>query len=347
MQNLSVGCLLLLFFSTLSCSNRDTPQKRSGKETREMLTVDGQVVALQSKDLSYSYTGSLVANEAIDIQPEISAKVTKIFFKEGAIVNKGELLVKMFDADLQAGLKKNQLLIELKQKEVDRKKELYLSKGISKEELDISENGLNTLMADRDLLKAQLSKTELIAPFNGIIGLRKVSEGAFVNSNIVIASLQQVDPIKLEFSIPEKYKTLIVDNMDLFFTVEGSDQRYSAKVYALESTIDASTRTIKIRALAKNSDRTLFPGSFVSIKLNFFPDKEAIFIPSRAVVPTIDGEQVFICKNGRVKSVKIVSGISTPSQVEVLSGLQVGDTLIESGLLQIKEGIPVRVKGVK
>jgi len=347
MHKLLAGLLLTVLISFISCSGEKEKAKVAEKTPKVSLTVDGSVVTMSSKDLSYSYTGSLLANEEIDVRPEISAKVTRILFKEGTKVNKGQLLVKMFDADLQAQLKKSKLQIELKAKEFDRKKELLKLNGISKEEYETSENGLNTLTAEQDLLNAQISKTELIAPFNGIVGLRMVSEGSFVTTSTVITSLQQIDPIKIEFSVPEKYKANLLDNMEIKFTVEGIDRVYSAKIYALESKIDAATRSIRIRALASNPDRSLFPGSFVSIKLNLFPDKESIFITARSIVPLIDGEQVFIAKNGKIAPVKVTTGIRTETEVEILKGLQLNDTLITSGLLQVKEGMPVKVRIAK
>lgn len=344
MHKLLAGLLFTVLISFLSCSGGKENAKEGNKTSKVSLTVDGSLVKLSSKDISYAYTGSLLANEEIEIVPEISAKVTKIHFQEGTKVNKGQLLVKMFDADLQAQLKKNKLQIELKAKEFERKKELLKLNGISKEEYETSENGLNTLIAEQDLLNAQISKTELTAPFNGIVGLRMVSEGSFVTTTTVITSLQQLDPIKIEFSVPEKYKANLLENMEIKFTVEGIDRVYSARIYALESKIDAATRSIRIRALAPNPDRSLFPGSFVSIKLNLFPDKETIFITARAIVPLIDGEQVFIMRNGKVVPLKVTTGIRTETEVEILKGLQLNDTLIISGLLQVKEGMPVKVR---
>jgi membrane fusion protein (multidrug efflux system) len=347
MHKLLAGLLIAVLLSFSSCNGGKENKQEVSKAPKVSLTVDGSVAVMSSKDLSYTYTGSLLANEEINIQPEISAKVTKILFNEGTRVNKGQLLVKMFDADLQAQFKKNKLEIELKEKEFNRKKELLKLNGISKEEFEISENGLNTLIAEQDLLKAQISKTELTAPFSGIVGLRMVSEGSFVTNSTVITSLQQIDPVKVEFSIPEKYKPNLAENMEVKFTVEGSERVYSAKIYALESKIDAATRSIRIRALAPNPDRSLFPGSFVSIKLNLFPGKETIFITARAIVPVIDGEQVFIVKNGKVAISKVATGIRTETEVEILKGLQLNDTLIVSGLLQIKEGMPVKVRIAK
>lgn len=347
MHKFLTGLLITALFSFSSCKGGKEKKEEVSKAPKVSLTVDGSLVGMSSKDIAYTYSGSLLANEAIDIQPEISAKVTRILFKEGTRVNKGQLLVKMFDADLQAQLKRNKLEIELKMKEFNRKKELLKINGISKEEFETSENGLNMLIAEQDLLKAQISKTELVAPFDGRVGLRMVSEGSFVTNSNVITSLQQVDPIKIEFSIPEKYKPNIAENMEIEFTVEGSNRVYTGKIYALESKIDAATRSIRIRALAPNPDRTLVPGSFVSIKLNLFPGKETIFITARAIVPVIDGEQVFIVKNGKVVIAKVITGIRTETEVEILKGLQLNDTLIVSGLLQVKEAMPVKVRITK
>jgi membrane fusion protein (multidrug efflux system) len=306
--------------------------------------VDASVVSMSSKDFAYSYTGTLLANEAVEIRPEISGKITHIYFKEGARVKKGELLVKMFDADLQAQLKKNKLQIELQAKEENRKKELFNLKGISKEEYEISENLLNTLKAEQDLLNAQISKTELVAPFTGIIGLRNVSEGSFVSNSNIITTLQQIDPIKIEFSIPEKYKNNIVNNQEVEFTVEGVADTFRGKVYATESKIDLSTRSIRIRALCANPQGNLFPNSFATIKLNLFPNQQSIFIPARSIVPLIDGEQVFIVRNGKAAAIRVTTGIRTETEVEVEKGLQPNDTLVTSGLLQIKEGMGIKAK---
>lgn len=331
---------VILFFS---CGN-DAKKSGGPAEGRNILTVDGQVLTLKTLDFSNVYTGKLMANEEIDIRPEISAKVTGIYFKEGSTVTKGTMLVKMFDSDLQANLKSNQLQIELAQKELDRKKELYKFKGISKEELDISENNYNTLKANQDLIKAQISKTELHAPFTGVVGLRMVSEGAFVSSTTIITSLQQIDPIKVDFAVPEKFISNLNIGKEFDFTIDGREDHYTGKIYALESKIDPQTGSIRVRALCPNSKRELYPGSYSKINLKLFPNKEVIMIPAKATVPLMEGEQVFVVKRGKAKAVDIKTGYRTEREIEVTSGLAANDTLVTSGLLQIKEGMPVKVK---
>lgn len=326
-----------------SCKN-DVKKSGAPAEGRNVLAVDGQVLEISTLDFSNVYTGKLLANEEIDIRPEISAKVTGIFFKEGSNVSKGELLVKMFDKDLQAQLMSNQLQIELAQKELDRKKELYQFKGISKEELDISENNFNTLKAANDLIKAQISKTELHAPFSGVVGLRMVSEGAFVSNTTIITSLQQIDPIKVDFAVPEKFISNLNIGKEFDFGIDGREERFTAKIYALESKIDPQTGSIRVRALCPNSKRVLYPGSYAKINLKLFPNKACIMIPAKATVPMMEGEQVFVLKKGKASAVDIKTGYRTEREVEVTNGLASGDTLVTTGLLQIKEGMPIRVK---
>ena len=340
---LSLTVTAFLFFS---CGS-DAKKSSGPAEGRNILTVEGQVMVLSTLDFSNVYTGKLMANEEIDIRPEISAKVTGINFKEGSTVSKGTMLVKMFDSDLQANLKSNQLQIELAQKELDRKKELYKFKGISKEELDISENNYNTLKANQDLIKAQISKTELHAPFTGVVGLRMVSEGSFVSSTTIITSLQQIDPIKVDFAVPEKFISNLNIGKEFDFTIDGRDDHYTGKIYALESKIDPQTGSIRVRALSPNSKRELYPGSYSKINLKLFPNKEVIMIPAKATVPLMEGEQVFVVRKGKARAVDIKTGYRTEREIEVTNGLAANDTLVTSGLLQIKEGMPVKVKILK
>ena len=342
-QNLAILLAFIIAIFFPSCRN-EVKKGSTQNQERTILTVDGQVLLLTTLDFSYIYTGKLLANEEIDIRPEISAKVTGIFFKEGSNVSKGDMLVKMFDSDLQAQLKSVQLQIELAQKELNRKKELYLFKGISKEELDISENNYNTLKASQDLIKAQISKTELHAPFSGVVGLRMVSEGAFVSNSTIITSLQQVDPIKVDFAVPEKFIANLNIGKEFDFTIDGREDHFTGKIYALESKIDPQTGSIRVRALCPNPKRVLYPGSYSKINIKLFPNKESLMIPAKSTVPLMEGEQVFILKRGIAKAIDIKTGYRNEREVEVTSGLTPNDTLVTSGLLQIKEGMPIRVK---
>ena len=234
--------------------------------------------------------------------------------------------------------------LELAQKELDRKKELYQFKGISKEELDISENNFSTLKASMDLIKAQVSKTELHAPFSGVVGLRMVSEGAFVSNTTIITSLQQIDPIKVDFSVPEKFIANLNIGKEFDFGIDGSEDQFIGKIYALESKIDPVTGSIRVRALCPNPKRILYPGSYAKINLKLFPNKQCVMIPAKSTIPLMEGEQVFVIKKGKAKAIDIKTGFRNEREVEVTDGLVPGDTLVTTGLLQIKEGMAVRLK---
>jgi membrane fusion protein (multidrug efflux system) len=171
-----------------------------------------------------------------------------------------------------------------------------------------------------------------------------VSEGAFVSSTTIITSLQQIDPIKIDFSIPEKYIANLTIGKEISFTVDVREEPFTAQIYALESKIDAATRAIRIRARCANPNRALYPGAFAKINLKLFPDKQSIMIPAKATVPLLEGEMVYILRKGKAKGVEIKTGYRTSREIEVTEGLAPNDTLVTSGLLQIKEGMPVKVR---
>jgi len=333
---------ILLIFTILgsSCSKKKD-EKRSGGEQKKVMTVESMVVSLQELDHTYAFTGTLLANEEVELRSETSGRVVQIGFSEGRLVTKGQLLVKIVDNDLQAQLKKNQLQLDLAVLDENRKSELLKINGISKEEYDNSLIKLKSLQAETELIRAQIVKTEIRAPFTGIIGLRKISEGAYVSPSTLIASIQQLDPIKIDFSVPEKYKQYIFVNKSIEFVIEGSDKVYIAKIYAIESKIDAETRTVKVRAQCANPKSELYPGAFANIRINLMPGARSIVIPARAIIPVLDGQQVFVIKNGIATPVDVKTGLRTSSDIEITSGLVESDSLIMSGLLQIKPGSPV------
>ncbi len=333
---LAVLCVPIL----ISCkSGTDTKKRKTDDKTP--LVVETMVLSPSASNLNQTFTGTLLANEAVEIRAEVPGRIETIGFEEGAQVAKNQLLIKINDDELQAQLLKIDARVELATTEVNRKKELFALKGISQEELDISTNNLRTLVAEKELLKAQLNKTEIRAPFAGTIGLRSLSVGAFVTATALLTTLQQIDPIKIDFKVPEKTNRLLKKGQEFSFTTEGSSTTYQAKVYAKESYIDPETRTILVRALCRNIDQQLIPGSFARIKLQLNPNQQSIFIPAQAVIPVLNGEQAYIIKNGLATPCPVATGIRTDSTVEIQNGLNAGDTLILTGLLQLKPGQPI------
>ncbi|MBI2269753.1 MAG: efflux RND transporter periplasmic adaptor subunit [Bacteroidetes bacterium] len=288
-------------------------------------------------------TGSVIANEEVVLVPEVSGKLISLSIVEGSVVNKGDLLAKINDADLQAQLKKLELQAKIADEKVNRQKQLLSISGISQEEFDISLNLLNTAKADIDYTKALIAKTELRAPFSGTIGLKNVSEGSLVTPTTRIAAIQQLNQVKIDFSIPEKYADAITLNSTIQFTITDNKEIFIAKVYAIEPRIDQATRTIQLRALAANPTGKLFPGAFAKIQLPLKKISNAIMIPTEAIIPVLKGKKVFVCKNGKAQQLNVETGIRTDSLIQVINGLQAGDSVITTGIMQLKQDNLVRV----
>ena len=286
-------------------------------------------------------TGSILANEEVEIRAEVAGRITSINFQEGTMVSKGELLVAINDSELQAELKKLQLDEKLAQDDVYRKEKLLEMKAVSQEELDIARSRLGVIGADIELVRSRLDKTRIYAPFTGRIGLRYVSPGGYISSSNLITRIQQIDPVKIEFSVPEKYLSAIKTGQDIQFNLAGSDSLFTGTVYAVEPRIDPSTRAFSARARCTNPEALLVPGAFAKVSIILNKISEALVLPSDALIPDIRGEKVFICKNGKATSVYITTGIRTESEVQVTEGLHPQDTVITSGLLSIREQMSV------
>jgi len=314
--------------------------RKSGPVSVEVLVIKPDTL----KNIIYS-TGTLLPNEKVDLRNEVPGRITGIFFTEGTDVKQGTLLLKINDQDLQAQLNKNSVQEKMAREDEFRKRQLLDIKAISQEEYDLAANQLKSVQAERQLLEAQLAKTQIFAPLSGKIGLRSVSQGSFIPSNTLIATIQQVDPIKIEFSVPEKYTNLIRTGMQISFSMDYTPEPFSGRVYAVESGVDETTRTIKVRATCGNPGRLLVPGTFarISVVLEILPD--AIKIPSESVIGDITGNKVFLVRGGKANSVPVFAGIRTEKDVQIEQGLQPGDSLILTGLLQINDGTPVAIKG--
>lgn len=283
-------------------------------------------------------TGKIGALNQIDILPEVNGKVIAIYFKEGETVSKGALLLKLNDADLQAQLLKSKTQIKLSEQKLERLKKLIAINGISQEEFDMQENELNALKADNAYILAQIAKTSIMAPFSGIVGLKNISEGSFVNTSTPIASLVQVKPLYVEFSVPEKYSAMFSKGIKVNFSNDNADSKkmYSATIYAIEPRVDEITKTIKARAMYDGNEN-FYPGSFVKVFANLGETKNALMVPTQCVIPTLKGQKVFVVKNGIALEAMITIGVRTDEKVQVVDGIQAGDTIVSSGLLAVKK----------
>lgn len=303
-------------------------------------------IVVTSKDFSngISLSGSIEANENVEIRSEVSGIVEKISFSEGTNVSKGQVLLKVNDIELRAQLSQAITKQKLASENERRAKLLLQKEAISQEEYDIASAEFRSLKSQTQLIQAQIAKTTIRAPFSGKIGLRNISPGTYVTPTTIITKLVSSNQVKISFSIPEKYASEIENNASILFTIPNNPQKFSAKIYAIEPEIETATRTLKIRAIADNSNGKLLPGTFASIELSLKNIKDAIVIPTEAVVPIQDGKVVYIANNGKAKEVKIETLARTSKDVVVTSGIKSGDTLLTSGVMSLKDEADIKVK---
>ena len=309
-----------------------------------VLTVNGIVTKAESFSNSLAIAGTIEANEQVDIRSEVSGLVTDILFNEGSTVSKGKVLLKINDLELQAQLSQALTKQKLAQETEYRAGKLLEKEAISKEEYDVALSELRSLQSQTQLIRAQLSKTLIRAPFSGKIGLRTISAGEYITPSSNIARLVSTNPVKILFSIPEKYAGTIKLNTQISFTVAGSNNTNTGLVYAIEPGIDMSTRTLQLKARASNSKGDLLPGSFVKIDLPLSNINDAILIPTESIVPVLQGKKVYISSNGKAKEVLVETGTRTEKSVLILSGLSIGDTVLTTGIMSLKNDLPVKVK---
>jgi membrane fusion protein, multidrug efflux system len=290
--------------------------------------------------------GTILPNEEVELRSEISGRIVTLNIKEGDFVKRGTTLLHINDEDLQARLKKLGFNKKLAEDNEARQKKLLEKEAISQREYDIAVNSVNTISADIEDLTAQIQKMTLKAPFDGTIGFRFVSMGSYISPTTKIATLTNTNPAKIEFAVPAKYSSIVRVGGKMDFTVENSEQKFIGTVYAIDPKIDPITRTLQIRAIAPNPSHKLIPGSFARVELVLKSKGSAIMIPTEAVIPEQKGNKVFIVQHGKAISKKVQLGTRGERDVEVLSGLSTGDTLITTGIMQVKPDGDVEIREV-
>ncbi len=335
--------LLALPKLNLFKANKELEQTARAQGGGGKLSVDALILRPAPLDNKLNVTGSVLPNESLELRSEVSGKITSISFREGKSVRRGDLLIQTNDDEIAAQLEKQKYNRKLNEDNEFRQRKLLEKDAISQEEYDNALNRLNTTEADIRLLESQLDKTRIRAPFDGVIGLRFVSEGAYISPSTTIATLYNISPAKIEFAVPGRYSTQVAPGKKIRFTIESDLKIYEGSVYAIEPRIDPDTRTLKIRAQADNKSGILLPGQFVKVELILESMSNAILVPTEAVIPEQAGKKVFILEGGKAKEVFIETGIRTASSLEVVSGLKANDTLLTTGILQLKPGMAVQI----
>jgi len=337
--------LLLLVLALPQISATLTGPADPGSQQRQSsaTSIDATVVRPGPIANRLQTTGTLRADESVALTAEASGRVTQIFFEEGQRVAKGDLLVQINDAELQAEKQRLQYRLELVRDRAERQKRLLEQGGVSQEEVDSIVNEVNVLESELQLVEAQIEKTQIRAPFAGTIGLRQISEGSYLSPQTTIATLQRVRPIKVDLSVPAKYSTQVREGQPIQFRVRGSDRTYNAEVYAIEPQIASETRSLPMRARAANAGGSLRPGAFadVTVVLDTVPD--ALTVPAFAVTPSLGTQRLFVVENGTAQPRNVTLGVRTDSTVQITDGLAPGDTVITSGIQNLRAGLNVKV----
>lgn len=330
---------------TASKNTSDVPPPPVTART-QVLAIQAEVIKPQPLTDKIISTGSTIPDEEVDLSFESSGKIIAIYFKEGTHVKEGDLLAKINDKPLQAQLKKLEAEVPLATDRVYRQRTLLEKDAVSQEAFEQVTTEYEKLMADIELVKANIAQTELRAPFDGIIGLRAVSEGAYATPSTQIVKLTKISPIKIEFSIPENYATDVADGTSIVFRMEGGDGMmydYRATVYAVESKVDMETRTLRVRATYPNTNEAIQPGRYLSVEVTKREIKDALAVPSEAIIPEMGKSIIYLYKGGEAYPQEIITGLRTESRVQVLEGIQAGDTVITTGVMQLRTGMKVNI----
>lgn len=310
---------------------------KTGAKSKKPLTVDAFIIKPTDLINEISVYGTLLAEDEVELKNEVAGRIVKLSLPEGKLMKAGTLLVKLYDEDLQANLRKLQAQLAIQDQILQRKAELLKVSGISQNDYDQTVLQVNSIKADIEIQRTLIRKTEVLAPFDGVIGLRNVSVGAIVTPSTLLATIRTNNRIKLDFFVPERYGASIRTGQDVSFTLSNNEHKFEAKVIATEQGIEDATRNLKVRAIVNKPSNELIAGAFATVNLQLGENNNAMMIPTQAIIPDATGKSVIIAKNGKAHFVKVKTGVRQSEKVEIVEGLSIGDTVITTGVLFLKE----------
>ncbi len=328
----------------ISCkSQKEEPKRNQGQGPT---TVDVIIASAKTIPNVIEANGTIVAGEFVEVRPEISGRLTYLNVREGARVAKGSVIAKINDADLRAQLNKIKVQLSLAETTVERYKKLLDIQGINRSDYDIALNQVNSFRADLAIIQADIAKTVIRAPFSGVVGLRQVSTGAYVSPQTILATLQQMQNGRVDFTMPETYSNILKRGNTIRIETDPTDTvRKTATVIAVEPQITTATRNVIVRARLKDS-KGVNPGSFVKVYVNA-GQENGIMVPANSIIPDARAKQVVVVKGGKAKFIDIQTGIRQEGAVQVQKGLSPGDSVVVSGVLFARPDQPVKVRSVK
>jgi membrane fusion protein (multidrug efflux system) len=339
----AVSVIVLLFVVLDACKGKpETPKPKTAPPT----VVDVLIAAPQSIANTVEANGTVVAAEYVELHPEIAGRLTYLNVPEGKRIAQGTVVARINDADLRAQLQKSRVQLQLQEKTLERYKKLLDVSGINQSDYDLVESQVSSLKADMDYTQTLIDKTVIRAPFSGVAGLRQVSPGAFVTTSTVLVTIQQIDKIKIDFTLPESYSNMVRVGATVDVEVDAANKTHKrATIIATEPQVNQSTRNIKVRGILQGGDAN--PGAFVKVYLNASVDKKAIMVPTNSIIPDDKNNQVILVKDGKAAFVTVQTGIRESNNVEITKGITPGDSVVVSGVLFAKPKAPLKVRGVK
>jgi membrane fusion protein (multidrug efflux system) len=347
LKKVFIPFFVLVFVVACKSKKEETPQPAQGRGggAQQAVLVDVIIAGKSSVSNNIEVNGTVVANESASLQPEVSGRLTYLNLPEGKKVTQGTVLARINDADLQASMQKIRVQLDLAQKNEERLRKLLSINGINQADYDAVLNQVNTFKADLDIIQAQIDKTVLKAPFTGVLGLRMISPGAYVTPATVMGTIQQTDKVKIDFTVPESYSDLISNGKTVNVqTIAGSATK-KATIIATEPQIDATTRNLKVRAILDGTAAA--PGSFVKVKLDASSGNNSILVPTNAIIPDAKAKKVVLIKDGKGKLVDVETGLRTNGAVQILKGLNIGDSIAVTGVLFVRPNSTIKVTSVK
>jgi membrane fusion protein (multidrug efflux system) len=337
--------LFLLAIIMVSCGGKSTKDNKKDKNTGPV-SIDVSVAKLSIYANEIEANGTVMASEFVELKPEVAGRITYLNIKEGMSVQEGTLLVKLNDEDLQAQLKKFKAQLQLAKNNESRLKIVLKAEGLNQADYDVALQQVNNLEADLEFTQALINKTEIRAPFTGVIGLRNVSKGAFVSQQSILATIQQVQSLKLDFVLPEIYASTVYQGKKVSI-INDLGKKFEAVISGVEPQVNTATRNLKIRALISANTKALSPGAFVRVVFNEGESKPRLFVPSNCIIPDTRFKKLAVVKNNAIVMTVVETGIRTGSDVELISGIQAGDTFAVNGILFLKPGTDIKVRKVK
>ncbi len=341
---ITIPALISILFLFSQCKSK--AKNGDAPKVNAPVVVDVLIAARELVSNVIEANGTVIAGEYLELRPEVSGRLTFLNLPEGKYIAKGTVVARVNDADLRAQISRTKVQLDLAQKTVNRYKQLLDVSGINQADYDVALNQVNTLNADIVYTQALIDKTVIRAPFSGVAGLRQVSPGAYVTPTTIIATLQQTNEVKIDFTLPEIYGNSIKNGSLIDVVVDAaSTQRSKAVIIATEPGANTETRNLRVRAVLKGV--TANPGAFVKVYIDAGKGKYSIKVPTNCIIPDDKNNQVILVKNGSANFVNVQTGIREANTVEVLSGINDGDSVVVTGVLFARPKSKLNVRSVK